>query len=426
MDERRQVIRLLHVCSILQETPTLLPVPPVAGGAPCWNVYRLHEALSQMDSHTVEAQVISACEPHQLPQLQAYPRQARYHWVVLPSWERRLSHALHQASPYSMAVLRRTLGATTWLSYRYLRQVRRYWQAHSFDLMIVDDAPQNLQYLSRFVPREKLAFFFRGQIGMSRRYLNRCGLLITSNNNLVRYIEEVLPPSGPRPRIAVVPNSLGPEFARVTPKEQILSGPVKTIIFVGRFVPVKGVRELVKAFQIVHERFPDTHLRIVGSSAYDPAHTDTLSEYEKEVRALAATLPPGAVSFAGFVPYERIPHEYLAADIAVFPSLCVEGFGMVALEAMRCGLPVIVSNRPGFTSLVKHGENGLVVNEPENSKELAQVIMYLLDTPQRAIDIAKMGLETAIRYTPLVAADAFVDALRQNGIGNKTGLRNSG
>ncbi len=411
MGEGMHGIRLLHACSILQESPTLLPVPPVAGGAPCWNVYRLHEALSQMDSHTVEAQVISACEPHQLPELQAYPRQGRYHWVVLPSWERRLSHALHRASPYTMAVFRRALGTTTWLSYRFLRQVRRYWQAHSFDLMIVDDAPQNLQYVSRFVPREKLAFFFRGQIGMSRRYLNRCGLVITTNDNLVRYIEEVLPPSGPRPRIAVVPNALGAEFAEVTPKERVLAGPLKTIIFVGRFVPVKGVRELVRAFHIVHEHFPDTRLRIVGSSSYDPAHTTRLSEYEQEVHELAQSLPDGVVSFAGFVPYERIPDEYLSADIAVFPSLWVEGFGMVALEAMRCGLPVIVSNRPGFTSLVEDGVNGLVVDDPEDIQALAQAMIRLLAEPVLAQRLASKGVETAQQYTPAAAAGAFALAV---------------
>lgn len=405
-------IRVLHVCSILQEAPTLLPVPPVAGGAPCWNVFRLHEALCDLGEQPIYAEVMSACEPYQVPQLQSFPRRARYEWVLLPSWERRLSVAISRASRYSMAALRRILGTTTWLSYRYLRAVRRYWQTHSFDLMIVDDAPQNLQYVSRFVPREKLAFFFRGQIGMSRRYLNRCGLLITTNDNLARYIEEVLPPSGPRPRIAVVPNSLGAEFAQVTPKEQILSGPVKTIIFVGRFVPEKGVRELVRAFHIVHERFPDTRLRIVGSSSYDPAHTTRLSEYEQEVRELAKSLPNGVVSFAGFVPYEGIPQEYLAADIAVFPSLCVEGFGMVALEAMRCGLPVIVSNRPGFTSLVRDGVNGLVVDEPENPQVLAQAMSRLLSEPALARQIASNGLETAQGYTPAAAAEAFAETIR--------------
>lgn len=404
-------IRVLHVCSILQEAPTLLPVPPVTGGAPCWNVYRLHEALCDLDPQNVYAEVMSACESHQLPALQAFPRKARYQWVTLPSWQRRLSVAIRRASPYAMTALRHTVGTTTWLSYRYLRQVRRYWRAHSFDLMIVDDAPQNLQYVSRFVPREKLAFFFRGQIGMSWRYLTRCGLLITSNDNLVRYIEEVLPPEGPRPSIAVVPNSLGPEFAHIAPKEHVLSGPVKTIIFVGRFVPVKGVRELVKAFQIVHERFPETHLRIVGSSSYDPAHTNQLSDYEHEVHELAGNLPEGALSFAGFVPYERIPQEYLAADIAVFPSLWVEGFGMVALEAMRCGLPVIVSNRPGFTSFVRDGENGLVVDDPENIQALAQTMIRLLTEPAVARQMASKGLETAQQYTPEAAAGAFVEVV---------------
>ena len=413
-DQTSRSISVLHVCSILQEFPALLPVPPVAGGAPCWNVYRLHEALCERTPPSIYADVMSACEPYQLPELQAFPRKARYQWIALASWQRRLSVAFNRASPYSMALLRRTVGTTSLLSYLYLRQVRRYWQERSFDLMILDDAPQNLQYVSRFVPREKLAFFFRGQIGMSRRYLNRCGLVITTNDNLVRYIEEVLPPSGPRPRIAVVPNALGAEFAEVTPKERVLAGPLKTIIFVGRFVPVKGVRELVRAFHIVHEHFPDTRLRIVGSSSYDPAHTTRLSEYEQEVHELAQSLPDGVVSFAGFVPYERIPDEYLSADIAVFPSLWVEGFGMVALEAMRCGLPVIVSNRPGFTSLVEDGVNGLVVDDPEDIQALAQAMIRLLAEPVLAQRLASKGVETAQQYTPAAAAGALVRVLSRN------------
>ncbi len=410
-DQTSRSISVLHVCSILQEFPALLPVPPVAGGAPCWNVYRLHEALCEQNPPSIYAEVISACEPYQLPELQAFPRKARYQWIALASWQRRLSVAFNRASPYSMALLRRTVGTTSLLSYLYLRQVRRYWQERSFDLMILDDAPQNLQYVSRFVPREKLAFFFRGQIGMSRRYLTRCGLLIASNVNLVRYIEEVLPPEGPRPRIAIVPNSLGPEFAHVTPKEGVLSGAVKTIIFVGRFVPVKGVRELVKAFELVQKCFPETRLRVVGSSAYDPTYASQLSDYEREVRELAASLPEGVVSFAGFVPYERIPQEYLAADIAVFPSLLVEGFGMVALEAMRCGLPVIVSNRPGFTSLVEDGVNGLVVDDPEDIQALAQAMIRLLAEPVLAQRLANKGVETAQQYTPAAAAGAFALAV---------------
>lgn len=405
----KKTTKILHVCSILQEAPTLLPVPPIAGGAPCWNVYRLHEALRELDTPDLEAEVVSACDPYQILELQAFPQQAQYHWIVLPSWERRLGNVLRRASPYSMAVMRSTLGAPTWLSYRYLRQVRRYWQTQQFDLMIVDDAPQNLQYVSRFVPREKLAFFFRGQIGMSRRYLDRCGLLITTNDNLVSYVEKVLPPSRFKPRIAVVPNSLGPEFANVVPKERVLSGSKRTIIYAGRFVEVKGVRELVKAFQIVHSHFPDARLRIVGSSSYDPNHVVRLSDYETEVRNIAADLPEGAVTFSGFVPYERMPEEYLAADIAVFPSLWVEGFGMVALEAMRCGLPVIVSSRPGFTSFIRHGTNGLVVDRPEDITELAGAIMALLADVSLANSLAQAGRATVERYTSQVAAQSFLE-----------------
>lgn len=83
---------------------------------------------------------------------------------------------------------------------------------------------------------------------------------------------------------------------------------------------------------------------------------------------------------------------------------------MVALEAMRCGLPVIVSNRPGFTSLVKDGVNGLVVDEPESPQALAQAMIRLLGEPAFAQQLASRGLETAEQYTPEKAAGAYMRA----------------
>lgn len=400
---------ILHALSILQEAPMLLPVPPVAGCAPCWNIYRLHEALSAVGDVPFEVEVVSACTFDQVAALTAYPHSANYRWMPFSERKRLLSHSIAQRIPLSQAVFRRMFGANTWLTTFYNRQLYQHWRGGQFDLFLLDEAPQNLNYLSRVIPRERLAFFFRAEIGMSRRYLSRVGLILVTNDALADYVRDVLPHGEPVPTIAVVPNSLGAEFSHIRPRET--SAVRRNVIFCGRFVPEKGVRELVEAFRLVHQRCPDARLRIVGGSSYGVSGA-TITDYEREVKALAQMLPDGVISFAGYVPYERIPTELLAADVAVFPSVYVEGFGMAALEAMRCGLPVVVSNRAGFSSFVRHGENGLIVDDPADANALSNAIIELLQNDDLARRIALAGSATAERFTPEASARAFVEAIQ--------------
>jgi phosphatidylinositol alpha-mannosyltransferase len=114
------------------------------------------------------------------------------------------------------------------------------------------------------------------------------------------------------------------------------------------------------------------------------------------------------VTFAGAVPYADMPAEYFAADIGVFPSVWTEGFGMVALEAMRCGLPVVVSDRPGFRSFIRDGENGVIVDDPTAIGSLACGVMTLLEDQAYADRIARAGKATSLRYTPENVAKTFI------------------
>ena len=408
---RSHPLRVLHACSIVQEDPMLLPVPPVAGCAPCWNVYRLHEALADLAPAELTAEVISACERRQYADVQAFPRRAVYRHVIFDEAARRLSVAVKKRFRLSGDVLQRLVGTASWLAYRYMRAVRQYMQQEGFDLLVLDDSPQNLNYLSRFIPPERLVFLLRAQVGMSRRYFDRVGAIIVTNDNLADYARQLLP-AGADPAIYVVPNSLGYEFDRV----EEMPHPQKddshpTVVFAGRFVKEKGVQELLRAFVRVREQVPGARLRIVGGTGYARNGRALDTPYVQQARQIADTLPPGAVSFAGHVPYAQMPAEYLAADVAVFPSVWVEGFGMTALEAMRCGVPVVVSNRPGFTSFVRDGENGRVVADPTDAEALAAAIVELLTDRQKAARMAAAGKATALRYTPEDTARAYTDAL---------------
>jgi len=108
-------------------------------------------------------------------------------------------------------------------------------------------------------------------------------------------------------------------------------------------------------------------------------------------RALARELGIGEqVRFAGWIPHHDMNQYYAAADIVVQPSVLMEAFGLVAIEAMACGTPVIVSNLPGVRSVVTNGQDGLLV-EPGDVEDLAKKIRMLLDNPSRRREMGAQG-----------------------------------
>lgn len=95
---------------------------------------------------------------------------------------------------------------------------------------------------------------------------------------------------------------------------------------------------------------------------------------------------PDWVKFIHWVDYYQLPQTYSSMDICVIPSQWEEPFGLVALEAMSCGLPVIASNVGGFRNTIKHGETGFLF-DPKDTNGLTNLLELLLDNPQLATEL---------------------------------------
>jgi glycosyltransferase involved in cell wall biosynthesis len=153
------------------------------------------------------------------------------------------------------------------------------------------------------------------------------------------------------------------------------------LLFVGALDRAHHYRRidlLIQAFKLLHRL--DTHLILVGDG-------DRREEYQQ----LASTL--GLVSqvhLSGSIGNHDLPAFYNAVDVVVLPSELQESFGMILIEAMACGKPVIASNLPGVRSVVNDGEDGLLV-EPGNVADLAAKIQQLIDDPQRRQEMGKRG-----------------------------------
>ncbi|QVL49805.1 MAG: glycosyltransferase family 4 protein [Thiocapsa sp.] len=156
-----------------------------------------------------------------------------------------------------------------------------------------------------------------------------------------------------------------------TPREQ------NQLLFVGRLVEKKGVGLLLKALPRILLAFPDTRLTIVGSGPL-----------ETELRELAASLRiSDHVDFEGMVPQSDLPAFLRSATLFVAPFMVAdsgdqEGFGLVLVEAMGCGCPVICGDVPAVRDIVLDENNGVLIN-PRNPVELADAIADLLADPIR-------------------------------------------
>ena len=160
----------------------------------------------------------------------------------------------------------------------------------------------------------------------------------------------------------------------------------KNILFAGRIEPLKGIDTLLRAIGLLRERRPDLSpanltVPIIGG---DPSDAGIQANEEMaRLQALRAELGLEAlITFVGAQDQDTLNFYFSAADCLVMPSH-YESFGMVALEAMACGAPVIASDVGGLTQLVRHGETGLRV-PPRDPAALADAIEYLLsDEPRR-------------------------------------------
>ncbi|MEO0139531.1 MAG: glycosyltransferase family 4 protein [candidate division WOR-3 bacterium] len=161
----------------------------------------------------------------------------------------------------------------------------------------------------------------------------------------------------------------------------------KNILFVGRPEPRKGLRFLINAMTIILSKVPNARLIVVGSGPLLGYYKSLVPEEIKD-----------RVLFEGAVDSDVLPRYYRSADVFVSPATRSESFGMVLLEAMASGVPVVATNNEGYRYVVKDGENGLL-SEPENEVDLANKIIRVLTDENLRQRLISNGLETAKRFS---------------------------
>ncbi len=214
-------------------------------------------------------------------------------------------------------------------------------------------------------------------------------------------------------RIRVVPEGVDTVAFHPYPSEMARAllgmGPEKQVLFVGRIQALKGIDLLLRAFARLLEGWegrPLPRLTLVGGrprlGGSDPEAVE-LGRLRELARELGVA---GRVSFHGAVPHHQLPMYYAAADVLVMPST-YESFGLVALEAMACGTPVVASRVGGLQWTVRDGETGFLVGR-RSPEQFASAVGSILRDDQLRARMAAAAVQVAARYSWQEVADRIL------------------
>lgn len=195
---------------------------------------------------------------------------------------------------------------------------------------------------------------------------------------------EIIPPGVDVSHFYPISKDEARQFIGISPDQQI-------VLFVGRIEPLKGVDTLIRAMSCLKfQRLGHpVYLAIIGGEP--DADPDKMTAEMARLQTLCDDLCMGqTVVFLGKRAQNTLPYYYSASDVLVMPSF-YESFGMVALEAMACGTPVIASQVGGLAFLVHDGKTGFLVPEGDPSALCDKLTLLLSDADLRT----RMGKHAA-------------------------------
>ncbi len=200
----------------------------------------------------------------------------------------------------------------------------------------------------------------------------------------------------------VIPNGIDVErFGKPTPWPALMDRDKINILFVGRMGEKrKGLRYLLGAYSTLKWEFPDLRLVIVGPGEPDPASYLTMGE-----RAI------NDVVFTGPVSDDELPGYYQAADIFCTPATGKESFGYVVVEAMAAGTPVVATSIPGFSGVMRDGEQGFLV-EPNSEESIADALRILILDRSLRQRLGAAARTWAQQYRWNSLAESVIDSYR--------------
>ena len=335
------------------------------------NVFVL-ETAKELGSRGVFVDVYTRCHDPRDPQIQPLGPRSRVVHLRAGPWDegklavpRRLPEFTHNLLRYQQ---------DNGLKYDLLHS--HYWLSGSVALGLA--SMWRLPVVSSFHTLGKIKKLVRATETETRQRIRAEKLIVSEATVLTAgspYEKELLSRlyGAPRDKVHIVPCGIDPELFRPLGKSaartELGLDDSKVVLFVGRIEPIKGIDILLRALASLEDKERLKVLVIGGEPNGDPE--------AQKLRALASELGvAGKISFLGPLPQKKLPLYYSAADVCVMPSY-YESFGLVAVEAMACGTPVVAARVGGLQSTVKDGLTGFLVSGhcPDPYSERLEVLL---------------------------------------------------
>ena len=386
---------MLKICVIMGG---VMPVPAVCGGAIETLVTSIVKKYSRADG--LDLTVCSVFHPEAVKVAKQYP-EVRFFWTHTRSIKYLLMHAVFLG-------VRMITGKSIRPLQRHYNEIAQLFKKEHFDLIIAEggdtqaiadiaEGYRREQFVNHihihYLPPENIAENYGHVIGVSEfvtnEYVKACRIPVKAHTL----------------KNAVDTSKFNKETAceeRKALREKLgLSEEDFVILYVGRIMQIKGVLELMRAVIDLEDKH--IKLMIMGSAN---SGKRAFSAYERKVRRLAAQ-NKDRIIFTGYVDNSEVYKYAATADVQCLPTLVEEAAGLVILEAMAEGLPLIVTKSGGVTEYVDDS-TALIIEKENVTENLKRAILYMKENPEVRRQMSENGKIQSRKYDEQVYYTDFV------------------
>jgi len=286
---------------------------------------------------------------------------------------------------------------------KYLANVCDFVRGKRYDVVQIDNRPRFVARIKQALPGTPVTLFLHSLTFVSPPYaswsaaaegLSKADLVVANSSSLRSQLSSRFPSVAGKIRKVW----LGVDTRRFSPGSSAASRKEFRVLFAGRVIPRKGVPVMLKAIKLAQASASRPIRAVIAGGS-------TRSGYLAGMRSLARKLGIKA-KFLGTVPHRRIDGVYRQADAFICPSQKHEAFGLVNVEAMASGLPVIASNNGGIKEIVRHNRNGLLIRAYRSPRAFADAISRLANDSSARKRMALQARKDAVaRFSWKASAD---------------------
>ena len=390
----------------------VMPVPAVCGGAIETLITSIVKKYSRKDGFCLT--IFSVYHKEAVEAAKKYP-EVRFVWTHTNTFWNLSKHAVFMA-------VRALTGKTIRVLQRHYNEIAPVIQKEKFDLLIVEGGDEQAVIdIAKGYRREQLVFHAHIQFIPKKEVVKGFGHMIGVSEFVVREYEKacMIPVDTHVLRNAIDVN----KFNRTVPEEEREAFRKKlglqqddfVVLFVGRLIQLKGILELMQAVLSIPDKY--VKLLVVGSANFGKW---AFSPYEKRIKKISEQ-NRDRIIFTGYVDNAEVYKYASVANVQCVPTLVEEAAGMVILEAMAEGLPLIVTKSGGVVEYIDENV-ALIIEKDHIVEDLKNAIIYMKEHPEvrrRMIEKAKIYSK---RYDEASYYRNFVELINSITKENKYGI----